>query len=618
MSAFFGEFRHDAQAVAPASLVHMAEALPWHGGDDRGMWHLGGLGLGGLKDFSTLESRFEPALLVETENQRLLAGNFRIDNRTELIEQLHVTPAPDSPVTDADLILAAHAVWGEACPKHLLGDFAFALWDQANGCLLIVRDQIGIAPLFYFPIPGGLIFASDLRALAAHSEGPRELDPVAVVHHLRDAQYVLPHTTYLAGVRRLPPGHLLRVTATGYGEQRYWSPDQVPKLSLPNADAYAQRLRELFQQAVACRLRTLHPVGAHLSGGLDSTSIALEAQRQLTVRGEGLAGVYTWLPELRPQDHPEAPEYGAARRAEAALGMRAEAVDLTPEALRLELARDIALEGFTNLWYESLVRRKAQGRSIRTLLSGWGGDEVVSSGSNGYAAELFWRGRWIRLARLIAARAKQLTEALGTGRPWRRALGLLYRQVLLPSLPATLFQRWPGTRLGPLPGFDPRDPACIALQGQLSPPWQIQRPIGKRAEMIRALTAGHLQDRIETWAAQGAQDGIQYAYPLLDRRLIEFCLGAPPELFVHPSHSRGLFRAAMDGLLPENIRLASVKLEVMRVSRLVETLQAALFHGPAGQSEAPDLGQCLAQTRRLQVEAMRAAAQKRRTTSKGI
>ncbi len=619
MSAFFGEFRYDGQRVESARLRAMAEAIPWYDRDGRDIRCCEGLGLGVLQVHTTPESRHEPPILADATDQRWLGGNVRIDNREELIARLALTVVNNHPITDADIILAACAAWGADAPWQLLGDFAFAWWDSVSRELLLVRDHIGIAPLYYYPTCWGLIFASDLRGLAAHPEGPRALNSIAIVHHLRDAQYCLPDTTYLDGVRKLRPGHLLVATPAGYRETRYWSPADAPKVRLAQEKDYAQRLRELFTEAVACRLRTLDPVGTHLSGGLDSTAIALEAQRQLRARGAELASAYTWLPELKPDEDPDAPEYAATRRAEAALGLRAESVNLTPEALRRELERDIAVEGFADLWYETLVREKGRARGIRTLLSGWGGDEIVSSGVNGYAAELFWQGHWLRLARLIRSRLSLQVDAsipVSNQPVWRRTLGFLNHHVLLPSLPNTLYRRWPGRVMRPMRGYDPNAPEAVALGDRQPPLPDWQKKPGKRAEMERALMAGHLQARIETWASQGAQDGIRYVYPLLDRRLVEFCLGSPGSLFAQPDQTRGLFRQAMRGLLPEDIRTASVKIESVRVNKLVATVRRSLTVPCAmALPDAVDSECWMAATRHIQVQAMRVAHGPRRGDS---
>ncbi len=590
------------------NLQAMAESIPWHGQDGKDLNCIGYLGMGVLQTFTTPESCHERPIPRDTRRNTILAGNFRVDNRDELIQKLELTNRAIEFITDADLILAAYAKWENQCARQLLGDFAFALWDGTKKQLLLVRDQIGIAPLYYFPTSWGLLFSSDLRALAAHPDGPKTLDPAAIIHHLRDAQYILPGSTYLARVRKLLPGHQLKVTQYGSHLQRYWSPTGFKTIRLPSPEAYARRLRELFEEAIACRLRSIHPIGTHLSGGLDSTSIALEAQRQLMQSAKSLGGAFTWLPNTDPATARKAPEYRATRHAEDALGISAESIDLTPQALRRELKRNIALDGFADLWYETLIREKARERGIRSLLSGWGGDEIVSSGINGYPAELFWKGHWIKLARLIRSRiAIPLEPSLQTQKKpaWRRSLGFIYGHIFLPSLPNALYRRLPGKTLPPMPGFEAMAAPCGDILTRFPPAPDYQKRVGKHREMARSLMAGHTQARIEAWSAQGAQDGIQYVYPLLDRRLVEFCLAVPPDLFAERDTTRSLFRNAMRGLLPDDIRMASVKIESARVSRLIKSLSLAVSDPTSEEPSQLDLGVSLPRSRQIQVATLR-------------
>jgi hypothetical protein len=158
----------------------------------------------------------------------------------------------------------------------------------------------------------------------------------------------------------------------------------------------------------------------------------------------------------------------------------------------------------------------------------------------------------------------------------------------------------------PMRGYDAYAPEISELGNRQPPLPHWQKQPGKRAEMARSLMAGHLQARIEAWAAQGAQDGIRYVYPLLDRRLIEFCLGAPGFLFAQPGQTRGLFREAMRGLLPEEIRTSSVKIESTRVSKLASVAHRCVaVEGPLPTPKERGSSGWLAGTRQIQVQAMR-------------
>lgn len=568
MSAFFGDFSRTDQPIEPEILSAMAAAIPWYGPDGRGQWSSDRVGLGHLLRCVTPESRHERQPLIHGNGRIVLAANARLDNRQELIEHLRLAPTADAPLTDPELILAAYTAWGEDCPARLLGDFAFALWDAAAHKLLCVRDPIGVAPFYYHLSAARFVFANDIRAVLAHPAVPDTLNDTAIAMHLRHPQYAMPEMTFLAGVKKLRPGRILIVTPETVTERVYWAPEAAPAVHLPNAAVYAEALRDLLERAVTDRLRSVHPIGAHISGGLDSSAVAAVAVRSLHARGKTLTG-YSWLPTLSAEDDPDAPEYVATRRVIDALGIAVENVELTVASLCTELQRDLSLDGYADLWYEPLVRARARQRGIGVILSGWGGDEVVSSGAQGYPSELFWRGAWGKLARWIVGRSRRAPN------PWRRGAGLLYHQVLWPSLPERVIRLRPNARRETL-----KDLCCIAPAFDAAIPptdsgldWRRTR--GVHAVQTQRLTMGHLQARMEVWASQGARDGIEYRYPLLDRRVVEFCLGAPPELFAEGEHSRPLFRNAVRGLLPDPIRLDNVKVEQLRVDRYVDVLSAA-------------------------------------------
>lgn len=568
MSAFFGDFSRTDQPIDPEVLSRMAAVIPWYGLDGRGQWSSAQVGLGHLLHCVSPESRHEQQPLMQDNGRVVLAANARLDNRRELIDQLRLMPASDAPLTDPELILAAYTAWGEDCPAHLLGDFAFALWDDDTQKLVCVRDQIGVAPFYYHLSAARFVFANDLRVVLAHPAVPDALNDAAIAMHLRHPQYAMPEMTFLAGVKKLRPGRILVVTPDTVTERVYWAPEAAAAVRLPNVAAYAEALRALLEQAVTARLRSLHPIGAHISGGLDSSAVAAVAVRSMHAQGETLTG-YSWLPTLSTEDDPDAPEYVATRRVIDALGIAVENVDLTVASLRAELERDLSLDGYADLWYEPLVRARARQRGISVILSGWGGDEVVSSGGYGYAAELFWRGAWGKLARWLVGRSRRAPN------PWRRGAGLLYHQVLLPSLPEQVTRLRPNARREIQQELCCIAPAFDAAMPPTDSGLEWRRTRGVHAVQAQRLTMGHLQARMEVWASQGAQDGIEYRYPLLDRRVVEFCLGTPPEFFADGEHSRPLFRNAVRGLLPDPIRLAHVKSERLRVDRYVDLLGAA-------------------------------------------
>jgi asparagine synthase (glutamine-hydrolysing) len=179
---------------------------------------------------------------------------------------------------DTEVIVHAYEEWGDGCVDRFRGMFAFGIWDERRGRLLLARDRLGQKPLFYREDAGRLLFASELKSLLQLPDAPRELDPSAVNAYLL-YQYVPHPQCILRGYRKLPPAHRAVYEGGRLTVSRYWSPPfDEPPLNLPN-DEWRERLRQTLSEAVRLRMRSDVPLGAFLSGGIDSTIIAGLMQR---------------------------------------------------------------------------------------------------------------------------------------------------------------------------------------------------------------------------------------------------------------------------------------------------------------------------------------------------
>jgi asparagine synthase (glutamine-hydrolysing) len=183
MSAFFGDFSRTDQPIDPEVLSRMAAVIPWYGLDGRGQWSSAQVGLGHLLHCVSPESRHEQQPLMQDNGRVVLAANARLDNRRELIDQLRLMPASDAPLTDPELILAAYTAWGEDCPAHLLGDFAFALWDDdTQQAGLRARSDRRRRPSTITSAPNAFVFANDIRVVLAHPAVPDALNDMRHRH----------------------------------------------------------------------------------------------------------------------------------------------------------------------------------------------------------------------------------------------------------------------------------------------------------------------------------------------------------------------------------------------------------------------------------------------------
>ena len=351
-------------------------------------------------------------------------------------------------VCDGELILRAWRRWGPGCPNRLLGDYAFALWDARRRTLFCVRDHIGARPFYYARTGERFVFASAVPAVLAAPGVSDRLDDDFVAAHLTHIALDTTTHTFFAAVRKLPPGHALTVTGEGrLRTERYWRPEDVPRVRPASDDACAQECLDLCARAVRDRLRGLGPVGAHLSGGLDSSGVAALAARELRRQGRAAPLAFTWLPDLgggapKPEHEPEYALVGAVAGKE---GLRTLHCGLSPGDVLAMLRRDGTLPGVHVHINEEAVQRRAEALGVRVLLSGWGGDQSVSfSGFRGWPEYLLLTGRWLELTAYL----RRSHEGRSFRRLARVVLGLVH-----PELPRAV-KGWPRgrRRQGKAPG----------------------------------------------------------------------------------------------------------------------------------------------------------------------
>ena len=403
------------------------------------------------------------ALYADRQAGLSVVVDARLDDRQALCDALGVAVAERGAVCDAALILRAWQQWGEECPRRLLGDYAFALWDGRRRALFCARDHVGARPFYYAVQGGAFLFGSTVEAVLAALGVSPALDEAVVATHLASSS-TSSERSFFAAVRKLPPGCSLLVESPRNGaageprlrRRRWWRPEDAPSQPPASDDAYAEQLLALCRQAVRDRLRGYGAgeVGAHLSGGLDSSSIAVLLARELRERGRPAPAAFAWLPALgtaapKP-DH--APEYALV---DAVCGQERLRVCFgapTPDDWLGVLRQDGAVPGIHVHPNEEIVQRNAAAAGARLLLSGWGGDECASFGGRGHLQGLLLRGRWRQLA--LECRAQDA------------ALAPFFANVALPlahPAGAAAPAAWPGGAASPLadrPRVRAPDPAA--------------------------------------------------------------------------------------------------------------------------------------------------------------
>ena len=273
MCGLCGELRFDGNSVADAVLSRMLPKLARRGPDFEGRWLQGAIGLG--------HRRLAIIDLTERSNQPMhdtrlglsIVFNGAIYNYPELRRQFIAEGYEFNSEGDTEVILKAYHKWGEHCPEHLHGMFAFAIWDQNKQSLFLARDRMGIKPLYFSRQDGCLRFASNPQALLAAGGVDKGIDPVAL-HHQFTLHGVVPAPhTILKGIRKLPPATTMMISRGGETrERRYWQLHAERPVVARSEQEWIDAIHESLREAVRKRLMVADvPVGVLLSGGLDSS-----------------------------------------------------------------------------------------------------------------------------------------------------------------------------------------------------------------------------------------------------------------------------------------------------------------------------------------------------------
>jgi asparagine synthase (glutamine-hydrolysing) len=532
----------DGSAAPAERLASMCEALQSPIRRARqAVWHSGALGLGVLE----FDPNAPDPAIEQASAAGICAADVRLDQSGELARALDLAPA-----TDSAICARALDAWGSDAPLRMLGDFALAHWNPSTRELLLARDSMGIRPLVYHLQPARyLLFASFPRAIHASGLLPRELNIDALAHQL----LAQPHAdeTLSRGVLALPPGHLLDVTPSSQKLLCYFRPGLMRSRHRTPGSA-AEELRNLVTAAVDSRVRGSGPVASHLSGGLDSSAIAILASRTLKQQGRTLLG-YSFIPKTPSQFEDERPfvEAVLSQQPEIVWKQIPELVLDVPRRLSMHPDRPLSLEEEDP---ENAVCADAAAHGANMVLSGWGGDEGVTFNGRGALADAFLHLRLAYLFREIRALRRE------RGFTTR---GVLFGDVLTPILPEIVIQRLQLAR-----GRLRAQPLTLA---SLFAPALRERLVAEddhslrpgpsvRRNQLRLLSSTHLAQRTINWALTGAHYGLAFAFPLLDRRVVEFALSLPPSWHLRDGWKRRPFRDAMQGILPPLIQWRHGKL----------------------------------------------------------
>jgi asparagine synthase (glutamine-hydrolysing) len=479
---------------------------------------------------------------VSEDGSLRLVHNGEVYNYRELRRELEAHGHRFRSATDTEVILAAYREWGERCVERFNGMWAFALWDGARRRLFASRDRFGVKP-FYYRLDGDrLAFASEPRAFRADTATPLEPNPRALREYLEQAYLDHTEETFFAGIRKLPPAHSLVFDDGGLRLRRYWS---LEPHDAPPGDP-AEAVRELFLDSVRLRLRSDVPLGTALSGGIDSSAIAVCVDHLLRTEAENAVAVGTRQRTFTA--YFEAPGFDERPYAEAVVEQTyAEPhwISFTDDELVADLPRIVEAQGepfgSTSIcagWY---VMREAKRSGLTVMLDGQGGDEVLA----GYRAHLGHR-----LADLLAqGRFAELRAEL-TGFSAEHSPIALVTALSRPFAPELVTRIVRARTRGSATLVHPDLRGLPVDDGGNGSPF----PDRLRRHQQLILTRRGLPELLRYEDRNSMAHSLEARVPFLDYRLVELCFSLPGGELVGGGRTKAVLRRALADLLPPSVR----------------------------------------------------------------
>ncbi len=531
------------QPVEGDMLQRMRDVMRHRGPDEEGLYLEGNLGLGHRRlNIIDLSTGQQP--MCNEDGTIWIVYNGEVYNFPELREDLSRKGHLFKTRSDTEVIIHAYEEYGPDCVQKLRGAFAFALWDERERCLMLARDRMGIKPLSYLMDDNRLVFASEIKAILEAEGVRRELDLAALDSYLK-YQYVPAPQTIFAGLKKLPPGHVLVHKNGRTTIHRYWDLRFGAEGGAHPEEYYRERLLELLREAVKIRLMSDVPLGAFLSGGIDSsTVVALMSQvMDQPVKTFSVGFEEEDFSELR-HARMVAERFGTDHHE---FVVRPDALEVLPR-LVWQFDEPFADSSAIPTYYVSRLAREY----VTVCLSGDGGDETFA-GYNRYeqAVKEHRRLDWLPLTlrRVVFGTMHRLLPEYVKGK------GLTRRASLSPTgryiEAVSIFPEQ--SRLALLTDevrSELRDGQRRFLQGYFD---QAQG-LDYLSQLQYVDTMTYLpEDGLVKVDRTSMLNSLETRVPLLDHEVLEFAATIPAELKMQGYERKYILKKTMEGLVPDEI-----------------------------------------------------------------
>jgi asparagine synthase (glutamine-hydrolysing) len=552
MSAIFGIIDKTGGKPDPVWIEKIRSELDRPAADRSAVIQKDQAHLGVIQIFNTPESITEVLPYEDPITGLVIISDCRIDNRNALNPLLDPEQIDQTQIPDSRFLMKAFRKWETDCCEKLRGDFAFGVYDISQHRLFLARDHFGMRPLYYYDHPRYFTFSSEMRGILAVPYYYPEPNEPWIQDYLLNTDREEYDTFYL-GIHALPPGHYLELVHGKLEIRSYWELTMPEPIGWKDDRDIIDMYKSLFCQSIKNRIRTVYPVGAELSGGLDSSSIVSVAARQLKINNQPLHIFSRVLPDgiqgsngFRMEDETheirtvfDFIKYGHLHFVSMSGQSVSENISKSIEIIRAPYNSNYATYNFNNIDI-------AQQNGVRTILSGHGGDQMVTHPA------LFVYSNYLKNRRYVTL----LNDLRAHGQPqqisWLQAL-VLMRDVHKSGSGS-------GMKRGELKkifrfGIHPDFLNKHNLK---------EYYLGKRAsvllfpdsadDLIGKIRSRNLYNRIEVSSLIAGHFRVEYRYPMFDVDLINFYLATPDHLKRRFRYGRYIHRMAMSDELPPAIQ----------------------------------------------------------------
>jgi asparagine synthase (glutamine-hydrolysing) len=538
-----------AGAVSPSVIENMCAAITHRGPDSRGTWCSDCVALG-MQRLAIIDVSGGDQPIFNEDGSVAVVLNGEIYNFPALRSDLTKRGHTFSTRCDTEVLAHLYEEYGERLVERVRGMFAFAIWDARRRHLLLARDRVGKKPLFVARRGSKVWFASEMMAMLQDPEIVRVPDPRAIASYLA-LQYVPHPLSAFAGVQKLPPASTLVVTADGVSERRYWALDYGDAGPPASKEELAERLRELIWDATRIRLMSEVPLGAFLSGGIDSSAVvaAMADQSSGPVKTFSIGFPDADFDELR-----------FARRIARRFSTDHHELVVEPHAIEImpKLARHYGEPFADASAIPSFYLAEMTSRHVTVALNGDGGDESFAGYRRYISSEIL--GQLGRLPGGVRRLAPVMVRRLGTGsrsNSTRARINRLAR--VLAVEPDARYALW----MSAFPAVmreEMLQPEFLASTGEWRPEdtithvWQRSTAQSGLERMLDTDVNSYLPDDllVKMDIATMAYS-VEARSPFLDHHLMEFAAALPARLKLHRTNGKVLLKYALRGIVPDEI-----------------------------------------------------------------